>query len=110
MFYRLRRCTQNRRMSPSRRTVADEDLHDPCPSRSSWKNPASPGSGKRSGRMKPSADPVPTRLARQLGTFDAVVIGLGAMIGAGIFAVIAPAAGAAGTGLLAGLVIAACVA
>ena len=31
--------------------------------------------------------------------FDAVVIGLGSMIGAGIFAALAPAAGAAGSGL-----------
>lgn len=28
----------------------------------------------------------PSRLARRLGTFDAVVIGLGSMIGAGVFA------------------------
>lgn len=51
-----------------------------------------------------------TRLARRLGTFDAVVIGLGAMIGAGVFAAIAPAARAAGTGLLGGLLLAAAVA
>src|SRR4029078_12600893 len=47
-----------------------------------------------------------TRLARKLGTADAVVIGLGSMIGAGIFAALAPAAGAAGTGLLLALVLA----
>jgi APA family basic amino acid/polyamine antiporter len=52
----------------------------------------------------------PSRLARRLGLFDAVVIGLGAMIGAGIFVVLAPAARAAGSGLLVGLVIAAAVA
>lgn len=52
----------------------------------------------------------PSRLARKLGTFDAVVIGLGSMIGAGVFAVIGPAAEAAGAGLLAALVIAALVA
>jgi APA family basic amino acid/polyamine antiporter len=49
-------------------------------------------------------------LARRLGLFDAVVIGLGAMIGAGIFAAIAPAAGAAGSWLLVALAIAAAVA
>jgi APA family basic amino acid/polyamine antiporter len=49
-------------------------------------------------------------LARRLSTSDAVVIGLGSMIGAGIFAAFAPAAAVAGTGLLAGLVIAAVVA
>ena len=47
-----------------------------------------------------------TRLARKLGTADAVVIGLGSMIGAGIFAALAPAAGAAGSGLLVALAIA----
>lgn len=31
-------------------------------------------------------------LARRLGTFDAVVIGLGSMIGAGVFAAFTPAA------------------
>lgn len=51
-----------------------------------------------------------TRLARRLGTFDAVVIGLGSMIGAGVFAAFAPAAAAAGNGLLIGLAIAALVA
>ena len=50
------------------------------------------------------------RLARRLGTGDAVVIGLGAMLGAGIFAALGPAAEAAGSGLLVGLAIAAIVA
>jgi basic amino acid/polyamine antiporter, APA family len=50
------------------------------------------------------------RLARRLGTADAVVIGLGSMIGAGVFAAFAPAARAAGAGLLIGLAIAAFVA
>ncbi|WP_433861864.1 APC family permease [Streptomyces sp. L7] len=45
-------------------------------------------------------------LARRLNLGDAVVIGLGSMIGAGIFASFAPAAAAAGAGLLLGLVIA----
>ncbi|WP_309226905.1 MULTISPECIES: APC family permease [unclassified Mycolicibacterium] len=52
----------------------------------------------------------PTGLRRQLGLFDAVTIGLGSMIGAGIFVALAPAARAAGTGLLAGLAIAAVIA
>jgi basic amino acid/polyamine antiporter, APA family len=46
-------------------------------------------------------------LRRRLGTFDAVTIGLGSMIGAGIFVVLAPAAAAAGSGLLVGLAVAA---
>ncbi len=50
------------------------------------------------------------RLARRLGTGSAVTIGLGSMIGAGVFAALAPAARAAGPGLLAGLAIAAVVA
>ena len=49
-------------------------------------------------------------LARRLGTFDAVVIGLGAMIGAGVFSAFGPAAAAAGAGLLIGLALAAGVA
>jgi len=54
--------------------------------------------------------PEPARLVRRLGTFDAVVIGLGSMIGAGVFAAFAPAARAAGSALLLGLVIAGVVA
>lgn len=49
-------------------------------------------------------------LARRLGTGDAVVIGLGSMIGAGIFVTLGPAAQVAGAGLLIGLALAAVVA
>lgn len=49
-------------------------------------------------------------LERRLTTADAIVIGLGSMIGAGVFAVFGPAAAAAGGGLLAGLALAALVA
>ncbi|MFF5501097.1 APC family permease [Streptomyces roseolus] len=51
-------------------------------------------------------------LRRSLGVLDAVVIGLGAMIGAGIFVALGPAADAAGTsaGLLVALALAAVVA
>ncbi|AKU18111.1 APC family permease [Luteipulveratus mongoliensis] len=51
-----------------------------------------------------------TTLARRLGLSDAVVIGLGSMIGAGLFAAFTPAAEAAGSGLLLGLTLAAFVA
>jgi APA family basic amino acid/polyamine antiporter len=47
--------------------------------------------------------PARPQLERRLGTGDAVVIGLGSMIGAGIFAALAPAAGAAGSAMLIGL-------
>ncbi|MFG2038069.1 APC family permease [Dactylosporangium sp. NPDC048998] len=50
------------------------------------------------------------RLARRLKTPDAVVVGLGAMIGAGVFASFAPAARAAGGLLLVALGVAAVVA
>jgi basic amino acid/polyamine antiporter, APA family len=50
------------------------------------------------------------QLERRLGLFDAVVIGLGSMIGAGVFVALAPAAAAAGTGLLVSLGVAAVVA
>ena len=49
-------------------------------------------------------------LARRLGLGDAVVIGLGSMIGAGVFAAFAPAAAAAGSALMAALGVAAVVA
>jgi APA family basic amino acid/polyamine antiporter len=49
-------------------------------------------------------------LVRRLNTGDAVVIGLGSMIGAGVFAAFAPAAAVAGVGLLIGLLVAAVVA
>ena len=63
------------------------------------------GSGRRSKRVTEQAT-----LVRRLGTTDAAVIGVGSMVGAGVFAVWAPAAKAAGTGLLVGLAIAAVVA
>ena len=49
-------------------------------------------------------------LARRLGTVDATVVGLSAMLGAGVFVAFAPAAEAAGRGLLLGLGIAAVIA
>ncbi|MEV5713546.1 amino acid permease [Amycolatopsis mediterranei] len=52
----------------------------------------------------------PTSLTRRLGLADAVFLGLGSMIGAGVFAAFAPAARAAGAGLLIALVLAAVVA
>lgn len=52
----------------------------------------------------------PSALVRRLGTWDAVVIGLGSMVGAGVFAAFAPAARAAGAALLLGLLLAGIVA
>jgi APA family basic amino acid/polyamine antiporter len=49
-------------------------------------------------------------MVRRLGTFDAVIIGLGSMLGAGVFAAFSPAAAVAGAGLLIGLAVAALVA
>jgi basic amino acid/polyamine antiporter, APA family len=49
-------------------------------------------------------------LARRLGTGDAVVVGLGAMVGAGVFAAFGPAAAAARSLLLVSLVLAGVVA
>ncbi|MER5389727.1 APC family permease [Saccharopolyspora sp. NPDC002686] len=57
-----------------------------------------------------SSDAPQPGLARRLGTGDAVVIGLGSMIGAGVFAAFGPAAKAAGSGLMIGLVLAAAIA
>ncbi|MCK2212477.1 APC family permease [Actinomadura sp. ATCC 31491] len=53
---------------------------------------------------------MPEELARRLGTADAVVVGLSAMIGAGVFAAFAPAAAAAGPWLPLSLALAAVVA
>jgi len=63
-----------------------------------------PGSGTQPPR------PEDGQLLRRLGTGDAVVIWLGSMIGAGVFAAFGPAARAAGSGLLIGLGIAAVIA
>ncbi|GAA4990622.1 APC family permease [Kitasatospora paranensis] len=60
--------------------------------------------------MRTTASAEAGELERHLGVLDAVVIGLGSMIGAGIFAALAPAARAAGSGLLLGLALAAVVA
>nr|WP_230205275.1 APC family permease [Parafrankia elaeagni] len=53
---------------------------------------------------------VPGELRRRLGVGDAVLVGLGAMLGAGIFVALAPAARAAGAGLLVALAVAGVVA
>ncbi|SDL35790.1 APC family permease [Streptomyces indicus] len=60
--------------------------------------------------MTHGAVPGASGLRRSLGLFDAVTIGLGAMVGAGIFAALGPAADAAGAGLFYGLGIAGVVA
>lgn len=57
--------------------------------------------------MTPPDEPV---LHRRLGLRDTVTLGLGSMVGAGIFVALSPAAAAAGTGMLLGLAIAAVVA
>ena len=49
-------------------------------------------------------------LERRLGTADAAVIGIGSMVGAGVFSAIGPAAAAAGSWLVLGLALAAVVA
>ena len=54
--------------------------------------------------------PARPQLRRRLGVFDSVMIGLGSMIGAGIFAALGPAASAAGGALLVGLAVAAVIA
>jgi APA family basic amino acid/polyamine antiporter len=60
--------------------------------------------------VTPATPPGHDELARRLGTGDAVLIGLGSMIGAGVFAAFTPAAQSAGAALLVGLGLAAVVA
>ena len=56
------------------------------------------------------SSPAQPELARRLGTVDATVVGLSAMLGAGVFVAFAPAAEAAGSGLLIALGVAAVIA
>lgn len=67
------------------------------------------GSGRRYGACVPSTQP-PSRLHRALGVRGATVIGLGAMLGTGVFAVWTPALALAGRWLLVSLLAAAVVA
>jgi basic amino acid/polyamine antiporter, APA family len=67
------------------------------------------GRGHQNARVT-AAKAARSRLARRLTTGDAIVIGLGSMLGAGVFSAIGPAAAAAGGGMLIGLAIAAVVA
>ncbi|MBE7325699.1 APC family permease [Nocardioides sp. Y6] len=57
-----------------------------------------------------STPPPRAELRRELRTGDAIFIGLGSMVGAGVFSAFTPAAVAAGSGLLVGLALAAVVA
>jgi APA family basic amino acid/polyamine antiporter len=61
-------------------------------------------------RMEDVSVTAPRSLARRLTLADAVFVGLGAMIGAGIFSAIAPATDAAGSWVLVSLALAAAVA
>ncbi|WP_431245906.1 APC family permease [Leifsonia xyli] len=60
--------------------------------------------------MSAASTPPADALARRLRLGDAITIGLGSMIGAGVFSAFAPAAAAAGAGLLIGLLLAGIVA
>src|SRR5205807_9694255 len=90
------------RGTPSTRLRADVHL---VPQATGWPRSAAReirlGVGDKARRGMERA---PSRLSRRLGLGDAVVIGLGSMIGAGVFAAIGPAARVAGSGLLFGIV------
>jgi APA family basic amino acid/polyamine antiporter len=62
------------------------------------------------GKQETNAAGAPTRLARKLGLGDAVVVGLGAMIGAGVFSAVGVAARAAGNAVVVSLAVAAALA
>lgn len=57
-----------------------------------------------------SSSQAPVQLSRQMNLSDAVVIGLGSMVGAGVFVAFGPATNAAGSGILVALVVAAIIA
>jgi basic amino acid/polyamine antiporter, APA family len=57
--------------------------------------------------MRTAASPAPPELRRDLGLLDAVGVGFGAIVGAGIFVVTGVAAGIAGPAFLLGLLVAA---
>lgn len=65
---------------------------------------------QRKSAPRPDTNAVAGELRRQLGMLDAVTIGLGSMLGAGIFVALAPAARAAGAAMPIGLVVAAIIA
>src|SRR5690606_35865900 len=94
------RCRPRRPAHPQVRRRRTARLHR-LPGRHRGAQPVNLGAATISGSPQ---------LPRRLGTLDAVTIGLGAMIGAGIFVALGPAAAAAGPWLLAGLGIAAAVA
>jgi APA family basic amino acid/polyamine antiporter len=57
--------------------------------------------------MSRTSEPAtPSRLARKLDTGDAVIVGLGSMIGAGVFSAVGPATSAAGNAVVVALLIA----
>ncbi|MBO4240703.1 amino acid permease [Pseudonocardia alni] len=62
------------------------------------------------GRTPGKGEHVHTTPQRRLGTGDAVVLGVGSMLGAGVFAVFGPAAAIAGTALLPALLVAGAIA
>jgi APA family basic amino acid/polyamine antiporter len=64
------------------------------------------GPSEQGNELSAGGESPPSRLARKLGPRDAVVLGLGSMIGAGVFSAIGPAARAAGNATVIGLLIA----
>src|SRR4051812_1064790 len=99
-------------ITPFRPVPAASSQQRPRPARSRSVHGAGLSSSHGDAAQMSAGSPPPAggRLARRLGTGDAVVIGLGSMIGAGVFAAFAPAAAAAGAGMLLGLLVAAVVA
>src|SRR5205823_1502631 len=102
-----------RRPAPWRRTVAGRRGSLCASAGGCARSLAGPTVRKRAVMSPGDHDPNAVaggQLARRLGTFDATVIGLGSMLGAGVFAVFAPAAAAAGEGMLVALALAGVVA
>lgn len=71
---------------------------------------AGPSRARERPRDRAAAIEPATRLSRQLTSRDAIVVGLGSMIGAGVFSAVGPAARATGNAVLVSLLVAAALA
>ena len=92
--HRGRTAPRRRRVVPQRRRGRTRRKADPAPGPVRQRRRALPAGRALNGEL------LTATLQRRLGLLDAVTVGAGSMIGAGVFSAWGPAADAAGTGLL----------